>query len=97
MDGFGTIILGRTLHLDFTLTQSFLLIAGLGLSSAIPSTPGYVGVYQFVAVVVLQPFGISNANALAFIIFLQIISLLSITFWGGIAIWRASRFGKTPT
>lgn len=92
MDGIGTIILAHTLHLDFTLAQSFLLIAGLGLSSAIPSTPGYVGVYQFVAVVVLQPFGISKANALAFIIFLQIISLLNIAFWGGIAIWRAARF-----
>jgi len=89
MDGIGTIILARTLHLDFTLTQSFLLIAGLGLSSAIPSTPGYVGVYQFVAVVVLQPFGVSNANALAFIIFLQILNLLTLSFWGGIAIWRS--------
>jgi len=89
MDGIGTIILARTLHLDLTLTQSFLLLAGLGLSSAIPSTPGYVGVYQFVAVIVLQPFGISNANALAFIVFLQILNLLTLAFWGGIAIWRS--------
>jgi uncharacterized protein (TIRG00374 family) len=89
MDGIGTIILARALQLDFSLAVSFLLLAGLGLSSAIPSTPGYVGVYQFVAVVVLQPFGITNANALAFIIFFQIISLISIAFWGGFAIWRS--------
>ena len=89
MDGIGTIILARALHLDFSLTLSFLLLAGLGLSSAIPSTPGYVGVYQFVAVIVLQPFGISKADALAFIIFFQIVSLVSIAFWGGIAIWRS--------
>ncbi len=29
----------------------------LGLGSALPSTPGYVGIYQFVAVTVLTPFG----------------------------------------
>jgi len=89
MDGIGTIILARAMHLDFSLTLSFLLLAGLGLSSAIPSTPGYVGVYQFVAVIVLEPFGISKANALAFIIFFQIVSLVSIAFWGGLAIWRS--------
>lgn len=89
MDGIGTIILARTLHLNFTLMQSFLLLAGLGLSSAIPSTPGYVGVYQFVAVIILQPYGVSNANALAFIIFLQMINILALAFWGGIAIWRS--------
>lgn len=89
MDGIGTIILARALQLDFSLAVSFLLLAGLGLSSAIPSTPGYVGVYQFVAVVVLQPFGIANAKALAFIIFFQIISLISIAIWGGLAIWRS--------
>jgi len=89
MDGIGTIILAQALHLDFSLTISFLLLAGLGLSSAIPSTPGYVGVYQFVAVIVLEPFGIAKANALAFIIFFQIVSLVSISFWGGLAIWRS--------
>ena len=90
MDGIGTIILARAFHLHFTLTISFLLIAGLGLSSAIPSTPGYVGIYQFVAVVILQPFGFSTTTAVAFIVFLQVLSLLLIAFWGGLATWRLS-------
>jgi uncharacterized protein (TIRG00374 family) len=92
MDGIGMVILARSLHLYLTITQSFLLLAGLGLSSAIPSTPGYLGVYQFVAVIVLQPFGITNANALALIIFLQVINFLAVTFWGWISISRASVF-----
>jgi len=95
MDGTGTIILARTLDLKLTFPQAFLLLAGLGLSSAIPSTPGYIGVYQFVAVIVLQPFGISNANALAFIIFLQILNILIIAFWGGLAAWRTPSLAKT--
>jgi uncharacterized membrane protein YbhN (UPF0104 family) len=48
-----------------------LLLTGLGLSSALPSTPGYVGIYQFVAVTVLVPLGIAKAPALAFILLVQ--------------------------
>jgi uncharacterized protein (TIRG00374 family) len=92
MDGIGTVILARSLHLNITLMQSFLLLAGLGLSSAIPSTPGYVGVYQFVAVIVLQPFGISNTLAVAFILCLQFTNLIIITIWGWTAMSRASVF-----
>jgi len=92
MDGVGAVILSHALHISLTLNQSFLLLAALGLSSAIPSTPGYVGVYQFVAVIVLQPFGVSNANALAFIIFMQLTNLLLLIFWGGIGISRTSTF-----
>jgi uncharacterized protein (TIRG00374 family) len=90
MDGIGILFLAHTLHMQFTITQAFLLLASLGLSSAIPSTPGYIGIYQYVAVIVLQPFGVSNASALAFIIFLQVLNILIIAFWGGLAIWRSS-------
>jgi uncharacterized protein (TIRG00374 family) len=92
MDGVGVVVLAYSLRLSLTLVQSFLLLAGLGLSSAIPSTPGYVGIYQFVAVIVLQPFGIANANALALIIFLQATNLLLVVFWGWIGISRTSVF-----
>ena len=94
MDGIGTIIVAHTLHIDLFLHQGFVLLAGLGFSSAIPSTPGYVGVYQFVAVFILEPFGISNAKALAFIIFMQITNILIILFWGGIAAIRFSSLTK---
>jgi uncharacterized protein (TIRG00374 family) len=88
MDGVGVIFLARALHLRFVLSEAFLLLAGLGLSSAIPSTPGYIGIYQVVAVEVLQPFGVSDANALAFAICLQVVNLLVVGSWGGIAAWR---------
>jgi hypothetical protein len=48
-----------------------LLLTGLGLASALPSTPGYVGIYQFVAVTVLAPLGVAKAAALAFILLAQ--------------------------
>ena len=95
MDGLGVVLVSRTVHLDVLLSHAFVLLAGLGLSSAIPSTPGYVGVYQFVAVVVLEPFGIARPSALALIIFLQVVNFLVVAFWGGIAVSRASSLTRS--
>jgi len=90
MDGFGTIFLAKAIHLKFSLLEAWLLLAALGLSSAIPSTPGYIGVYQFVTVIVLKPFGVSSAVALAFILFLQIMNFITVAVWGILAILRQS-------
>ena len=60
----------------------------MGLSSAIPSTPGYVGIYQFVAVAVLVPFGFPRVDALAYSLVLQIMNYAVVTFWGLLGLWR---------
>jgi len=91
MDGLGAMLIGRLLHLPLSLAQAFVLISALGLSSAIPSTPGYVGVYQLAAKAVLVPFGFSAAAALAFILVVQALGLIVVGTWGGIALWRFSR------
>jgi uncharacterized protein (TIRG00374 family) len=70
-DAFGTILFAFGLHLHFSFTVAMLLLTGMGLGSALPSTPGYVGIYQFVAVTVLTPFGISRDAALAYILVAQ--------------------------
>ena len=80
--------IGLALHLSISMALAYLLLATLGLSSAIPSTPGYIGVYQFVAVNVLVPFGFSQSQALAFIIALQVISYCSVVIFGFIGLWR---------
>jgi hypothetical protein len=68
------------LHVSFPLAM--LLLAGLGLGSALPSTPGYLGVYQFAAVTVLTPFGISRDGALAYILVAQALSYVLVLVWG---------------
>ncbi len=87
MDGLGTMLGAYLLRLDMTLPQALLLLAGMGLSSAIPSTPGYVGVYQFAAVTVLTPFGYSKSDALAYILVAQAFGYVVITFWGLPGLW----------
>ena len=91
MDAVGTVLLGYILKIPLLLQQAFVLLAALGLSSAIPSTPGYVGVYQFVAVATLAPFGISQADALAFILISQVVGYIVIGFWGLLSLWQFNK------
>src|SRR4029078_1495947 len=57
LDAVGTMIAGAGLGFAIPISVALLLITGLSVGSALPSTPGYVGIYQFVAVTVLTPFG----------------------------------------
>jgi uncharacterized membrane protein YbhN (UPF0104 family) len=79
------------LGLTFSLPVAFLLLAALGLGSALPSTPGYVGIYQFVAVSVLTPFGHSRNDAIAYILLFQAVSYAVIGLLGVVALSRLRR------
>ncbi|HEY7284298.1 MAG TPA: lysylphosphatidylglycerol synthase transmembrane domain-containing protein [Vicinamibacterales bacterium] len=88
LDAIGTVICASALDLRIPTAVAFLLIAGLGVGSALPSTPGYVGIYQFVAVSVLTPFGFSRTDAIAYILVAQALFFVVIGFWGSIGLWR---------
>jgi glycosyltransferase 2 family protein len=88
LDAIGFMLLARSLDLTLALSMTFLLITGLGLGSALPSTPGYVGIYQFVAVTVLTPFGFSRAVVIAYTLLLQALQYLSTGIWGLFALLR---------
>jgi uncharacterized protein (TIRG00374 family) len=84
-----TVILAmRALGLEIGLPVVFLLITGLALGSALPSTPGYVGIYQFVSVSVLTPFGFSKVDSVAYSFLGQALQYALITFWGLLALTR---------
>jgi glycosyltransferase 2 family protein len=89
VDSAGTVIAGVALGLPISIPAAFLLIAGLSLGSALPSTPGYVGIYQFVAVTVLTPFGLSRTDAIAFILVAQVLMYLVIGFWGSLGLAKS--------
>jgi len=96
LDGIGTMIGVHIISQNLTLGQAFILLAALGLSSAIPSTPGYLGVYQFVAVSVLVPFKFSLPDALAYILISQVLNYFVISLWGLIGIWQVNRLKASP-
>jgi uncharacterized membrane protein YbhN (UPF0104 family) len=86
LDGVTTVVSAHAIGLSINLPLAFLLVAGLGLGSALPSTPGYVGIYQFVAVSVLTPFGFSRTDSIAYILFFQAMGYLVVLSWGLIAL-----------
>ena len=48
----------------------------------------HAGIYQFVAVTLLPPFGFSRSEALAYIIVAQAITYAVVTVWGLLGLWR---------
>ena len=81
-DSTAAIIAARALGLSISFGVALLLLTGLGLGSALPSTPGYVGVYQFVAVTILTPFRISRDAALAYVLVLQVSGYVVVALFG---------------
>ena len=91
LDALATVIGASALGFVIPGPVAFLLIASLGLGSALPSTPGYVGIYQFVAVTVLTPFGFSRTDAIAYILVAQALNYVVILCWGSLGLWRYRR------
>ena len=93
LDATITITGAKAIGIAMPLPVAFLLVAGLGLGSALPSTPGYVGIYQFVAVNILTPFGLSRSQAIAYILLFQAMNYAVVLFWGLLGL--AQRRGAT--
>lgn len=96
LDGFIATQVAHALHLEMGLPLALLLLTALGLSSAAPSTPGYVGIYQFVTVKVLVPFGFLHSDALAYILTFQAVNYLVVVVWGFLGLWRLTLQTSTP-
>jgi len=90
-DSLCAIAAARALGITLSFRVAVLLLAALGLSSALPSTPGYVGIYQFVAESVLTPFGISRDAALAYILVLQALGYAVVLVFGLTALYKLQR------
>jgi uncharacterized protein (TIRG00374 family) len=97
MDATGSVIAARALGLELALPVAFLLIAGLGLGSALPSTPGYVGIFQFVAVSILTPFGFTRTNAIALILLIQAMNYALVSIYGSIGFLQYRRLKMPPS
>jgi hypothetical protein len=63
-------------------------ISAIGLSSAIPAAPGYVGTQELVGVTVLSLWGIPPATALAASIAFHVIEIVPIGIVGLVVAWR---------
>lgn len=90
IDALVAITVAWALSLFLTFPQALFLIAILAFASIVPSTPGYVGVYQLVAVTVLVPFGFTQSEALAYIIAYQVMAYVVVLIGGFLGLWQLS-------
>lgn len=93
LDGLMAVSIGESLGARLGFGRAMILIAAMGLSSAVPSTPGYVGVYQFAAVTVLAPLRVDREDALAVVLLVQAVIYLVMIAAGlaGLAALRRMR------
>ena len=61
---------------------ALVLLSALGTSSAVPLTPGQIGVYQWVAGSVLGSYGVAPEPAVLISIGMQAINYLVLLGWG---------------
>jgi uncharacterized membrane protein YbhN (UPF0104 family) len=88
IDATAAMVGARALDIDLPLSGAALLMCGLGLGSALPSTPGYVGIYQFVTVQVLTVFHASKDTALAYSFVSQVVGYLVVLAFGLPGLYR---------
>jgi len=70
---------GWTLPFSAAVTVCLFIFAG----SALPSTPGYFGIYQLACILALFPFGINNTASVAYSLIIQCISYAIFLIIGG--------------
>jgi glycosyltransferase 2 family protein len=89
----GAILVARALDFHLGLVDALFVAAVMNLGVAIPSSPGFVGTYEWLGVASLGLVGIGSEEALAFSILLHACWYGPTTIGGGIALgWRA--FGR---
>lgn len=97
LDSFGVTILARAMHMQMSMAVALLLLVGLGIGSSLPSTPGYIGIFQFVAVTVLVPFHFTRSEAIAFILVAQAGGLVVTGVLGAIGLLQYRRMRESTS
>jgi uncharacterized protein (TIRG00374 family) len=78
----GAYLVARSVGVELTMLQAIFVTAALNLGVAIPSSPGFVGTYQWLGVSALALFGVPKDSALAYAIVLQAVWYVPTTLVG---------------
>lgn len=73
------------LRLPFTAALAVLCFTSLGM--VVPSSPGYIGVFEYITVLSLSLFGVAREMALSYALVLHALSYLVVAILGLVAIW----------
>jgi uncharacterized protein (TIRG00374 family) len=79
-------LVGRALGIDLSPVEAVFVTSSLALGVAIPSSPGYIGTYQWIGVAALGLLDVPVEQALAFSILMQATWYVPTTIVGGAVI-----------
>lgn len=88
LDASAAMLLAHALGMRLLFPVAVLLSAGLAFGNILPSTPGALGISQFLAVSVLVPFNFTQTDAIAYILVAQAGNYVVITLLGLLGLWR---------
>lgn len=76
--------------IDMSIPSYGLLfvLSVINLGVIIPSSPGYIGTYQFLCVIALSAFSVEKETALSFSIIYHVLWYVPLTFVGLLFLWR---------
>jgi len=81
-------LVAHALSIELSFLDSVLVAAVINLGVAIPSSPGFIGTYQWLAVSALALVGVGPSEALAFGVLMQAVWYVPTTSVGGILLLR---------
>ena len=79
-------LVARSLGIELSLTEALFVTAVLNLGSAVPSSPGYVGTYEWLGVASLGLLDVDHEPALAFTILVHAAWYVPTTLFGAVAL-----------
>lgn len=91
-------LVGGSLQLELPPGNALFVLLVLAIGSMVPSSPGFVGTYEFFGVAALALVGIQGSMALAFVVLLHVLTLLGSTLIGVCCLlFRRTRPGSEPS
>ncbi|MGD9696612.1 MAG: lysylphosphatidylglycerol synthase transmembrane domain-containing protein [Thermoleophilia bacterium] len=84
----GAWLVGDAIGFRLSLTEVLMLVALLGLGSAVPSAPGFIGTYHWIAASAVGLFGVTRPDALAYAVLLHAAWFIPTTVIGSLLMVR---------
>jgi len=88
------LVVARAVGIELSPLEAVFIAAVVNLGVAIPSSPGFIGTYQWLAVSALGVFAVDREQALAFAILLQATWYVPTTLVGGALVVRRLAVGR---
>lgn len=88
VEGLTYYVIARSIGLDESVLIFLLTMGVINIFSAIPSSPGYIGPFEFAGKLVLTQFGIAAEVAVAYLLLMHALLLLPVIVLGGLLAWR---------